>query len=437
MKRLYCLLSAGLLLGVSSVAQADSTTDRAHGLLTGGQGRAAFELLEPLESERAGDENYDFLLGLAALEIGQNTRAVFALERVLAVNPGNLRARAEIGRAYLALGEVETARQEFENVRKQGVPADVSLTLDRYIAAARRVEDRSKPSLNGFLEAQIGYDTNVNVGPNKNSVVIPGLSSTPAILSPDSKANRDAFGSLAGGVGGRLPLSENLALLAGVNGTTRANQHKEQFDIANYDANAGLVFTSGQHVATLMAQYGGVNVDDRKYRSVGGLTGQWQYNIDARNQFSTFVQYGKLNYEREKVRDADRWVAGAAYAYLWRNAAVLFGSLYGVGERADADIARYLGFNGLGIRLGGKANLSEKTTLFGGASFEYRRHLETDPSFLVTRTDQQYGLVAGTTYAFAREWTLTPQISLTANRSNTALNEYHRAIVSLAIRREF
>jgi hypothetical protein len=46
--------------------------------------------------------------------------------------------RAEIARAYLALGETQTAAQEFETVKKQGVPADVSMTIDRYIAAARR-----------------------------------------------------------------------------------------------------------------------------------------------------------------------------------------------------------------------------------------------------------------------------------------------------------
>jgi hypothetical protein len=43
----------------------------------------------------------------------------------------------------------------------------------------------------------------------------------------------------------------------------------------------------------------------------------------------------------------------------------------------------------------------------------------------------------GATYAFAKDWTVTPQLSLTRNHSNTELNEYHREVVSLAIRREF
>ena len=80
----------------------------------------------PLQSDRAGDPEYDFLLGSAALGIGKNTEAVFALERVLAVQPNSAPARALIARAYFNLKETETARREFENVKKQDVPPEVS-----------------------------------------------------------------------------------------------------------------------------------------------------------------------------------------------------------------------------------------------------------------------------------------------------------------------
>jgi outer membrane protein len=176
-----------------STAIADQLTDEALALLNGGQGRAAYALLEPSESERAGEVDYDFLLGLAALEVGENTRAVFALERVLALDPAHIRARAEIARAYLALGEVATARQEFENVRRQGVPADVSLTLERYIALANRLDSGDKASLNGYVEAQVGYDSNVNAGPNRSSITFPSGFSIP--LPAEVKANEDGFGA--------------------------------------------------------------------------------------------------------------------------------------------------------------------------------------------------------------------------------------------------
>ncbi len=437
MKFVSVMLVAAGLGAASGVVFADTATDEARSLLDSGKGKAAWELLEPQESARAGEPLYDFLLGLAALEIGQNTRAVFALERVLAMEPDNVRARAEIARAYLALGEAETARQEFETVRKQGVPADVSLTLERFIAAARKIEDQGKPSINGYVELSGGYDTNVNVGPNRSSVVIPGISSSPAILSDDSKANADYFGNVSAGVNGRVPISPNLALLGGVSGAYRMHQDKDQFDLGKGDANAGLVASEGKHVWTVMGQAAQVNVNDRRYRKAVGLTGQWQYNLDARNQFSSYLQYSALHYPRQEIRDADRWVLGGAYAHMWRDGAVGFASLYAVTERPEVTDVRFIGFEGLGMRLGARANMGANTTLFGGFSYEHRRYDGRDPSFDTVRRDNQYGFLVGASYAFARDWTITPQVNLTRNQSNTELNTYHREIISLAVRREF
>lgn len=435
LRRLASVLAIGACFSASAVA--DALTDEALSLLDSGRGNAAYALLEPQESARAGEVDYDFLLGLAALDAGQNTRAVFALERVLAVDPNHVRARAEIARAYLALGEVETARQEFETVQRQGVPADVSQTLDRYIAAARRQENLDRPTLNAYVEAVIGYDTNVNVGPNKTSVVIPGISSAPALLSPDSKANKDAFGQVGAGFSGRLPLTGELALLAGLSWSQRMNQDKDQFDLGSADGNLGAVYSSGRNVFTLMGQFGTVRVDNVRYRRAGGMTGQWQYNIDARNQFSAYVQRSSLNYDKQSVRDADRTLGGIAYAHMWRDGLVAFGSLYLVDEKAEQGRFDFLGFDGFGVRLGARANIGARLTIFGGLSYERRHHDAVDPSFLVTRRDHQRSLLLGATYGFAKDWTITPQVSLMRNGSNTELNEYHREMVSLTIRREF
>lgn len=424
----------------SPSAFADELTDKAKALLSSGKGGEAYQLLEPAESARAGDRDYDFLLGLAALEVGQNTRAVFALERVLAMDPNNTRARAEIARAYLALGETQTAAQEFETVKRQGVPADVTMTIDRYIAAIRRIDDQNATSLTGYVEAAIGYDTNVNIGPNKNSVAIPGFGSLPFELSSDSKANTDTFGLVGGGVNLRTPLGNGYTLLAGLSGSQRGNFSKQQFDTQNADANIGITATRDQDTFTLMGQAGVVyvdNVDKSRFRNHTGLTGQWQRNLDARNQVGAFVQYTDLHYPTQEVRDADRWVAGASYAHLYREGIMAFASAYFVQERPQESHVGWLGFEGIGMRIGGRMNYDAQTVLFGGATWEYRGYGKEDPSFLAKRRDNQYGLTLGATRYFTKEWSVTPQLSLTFNESNTELNEYHREMFSVTVRREF
>lgn len=102
-KSINGILALLMLALLSQPVLADELSDRARLLIEQGQSKEAFQLLEPLEGARSGDPVFDLLFGIAAVDVGQNTRGVFALERVLALQPDNARARAEIGRAYLAL----------------------------------------------------------------------------------------------------------------------------------------------------------------------------------------------------------------------------------------------------------------------------------------------------------------------------------------------
>ena len=178
-----------LLLGLLvHTAGADELTDRATRLLEQGKAAEAFPALAAVESERAGDPVFDLLLGVAAVNVGQNTRAVFALERVLTVQPENARARAEIARAYLALGETKTAKQAFEAVQQQGVPENVSLTIDRFLDAVDRVDLVTRPTVRAYVEGSLGYDSNINAGPRRNSVelAVPGFGKLAFDLAKES-----------------------------------------------------------------------------------------------------------------------------------------------------------------------------------------------------------------------------------------------------------
>ena len=80
-------------------AEVDELVKQARVLLDRRQAKQAFQLLEPQEAARAGDPDFDTTMGIAANDNKQFTREVFALERVLSVQPENSRIRAELGRA--------------------------------------------------------------------------------------------------------------------------------------------------------------------------------------------------------------------------------------------------------------------------------------------------------------------------------------------------
>ena len=55
------------LAALPALALGDALTDRATALLERSDAKAAYELLLPLESQRAGDPEFDYLFGIAAL----------------------------------------------------------------------------------------------------------------------------------------------------------------------------------------------------------------------------------------------------------------------------------------------------------------------------------------------------------------------------------
>lgn len=436
-RKIIALLLLSLL---SRMVSADELTDRAQVLLNQGKAGEAFQLLDPVEGARAGDASFDLLLGIAALESGQTTRAVFALERVLAVEPSNARARAEIARAYLALGETDSARQEFETVQKQGVPPEVSANIDRFMDAVDRLDAVTRTTVRGYLEGSLGYDTNVNAATSKGSVAIPGIVPSPQILfslDDNSMATEAWFATVGGGVNVRSPINSEVALVGGLSGVLRNNFGASEFDSLIGDAYAGVVVTQDRNVFSFNAQFNQYELASDRYRTASGVSGQWQFNSDASNQLSAFVQYSDLRYPTQSEQNADRWVAGGAMAHAFRSGELAFASAYWVSQRAHDGGASWLGFNGLGVRAGGQMNFDSQTVLVAGGAIEYRPYDSIDPLFLTTRKDTEYSLLIGARYTPARLWTVSPKLIWTFNDSNIDIYEYKRAAAAVTVRRDF
>lgn len=91
--RLHRLFLSMSLLTIPPVF-ADSVLDQAQKLINTNKYIQAYDLLAPLEDERAGQPDYDYLYGLTLLEAGEPSRAAFAFERCLGAEPNNGPPRA-------------------------------------------------------------------------------------------------------------------------------------------------------------------------------------------------------------------------------------------------------------------------------------------------------------------------------------------------------
>ncbi|MGB7540770.1 MAG: surface lipoprotein assembly modifier [Burkholderiales bacterium] len=424
---LFCLLQ--------SLAFADEILDRARRLMQQKNPQAAYQLLEPLESKRAGEVDFDYLLGIAALDSGQRERAVFALERVLAVNPNHAQARAEIARAYFEMGEKVNARREFENVRAGNPPEAVKQTIDRYLSALEAGPRR----FSGFAELGLGHDSNVNSATVTNQIAIPALGGIVATLAPSGVKQSDNFTTAGGGLNYVYGFTPEWAVIAGAAANGKFNRQHDDFDTATVDGNLGLRWSRDKEAVTAGYQGQDFRVDNNDFRKSNGVVAQWQHNYSEYHQVSLFVQRAELDYPTQTIRDARRTIGGVAFGYGWDTPGkpVIFGSLYGGREKEKAADVPQLGHKPVGGRLGGQVSISDKAVLFGLVNYEQRVYGGDEPFFLVTRRDKQADVRLGIDYTLSAGWLLVPQLSYTRNDSNIELDKYDRTVVSLVLRRTF
>jgi outer membrane protein len=429
-------LSLILLLCVTAPVLADQVLDQAKKLLAEQKAREAYQLLMPLQSKRAGEVEYDYLLGLAALDAGDAQQAVFALERVLAVDPNHLQARAEIARAYFMLGEKENARREFKTVSEsREVPEAARATVDKYLTLLTP----QQTFLNGFVEASVGYDSNVNSATNSNLIAIPALGGALGQINPLGTQLPAGFAGVAAGASVSHALNNEWWLLGNAGYAGQFNFDHTQFNTGTIDISAGLRWNRGPNALVALAQGQRFQVDNNQYRRSFGGTAQWLHNLSARQQVTVYGQYAELRYPDQSPRDADRAIGGLAYSQAFEGhyLPVAFVSGYAGDERDIHDAFSYLGFKPLGVRVGGQLTLHPTVVGFGSFGYEYRSYNGTEPLFLTTRRDNQYDVIVGLNYVFAPKWTLRPQVGYTRVLSNIELNTYDRTVASVALRRDF
>lgn len=440
--RLFALLLLFLIACPLSAADADDLLIQAKQQLDNGNAQEAYNLLIPLQSVRAGDPGFDFLLGSAAIALGKNTEAVFALERVLAVRPDSSPARALIARAYFNLKETEAAKREFENVKKQDVPPEVSATIDRFLDAIQGIEETQKITIHGYFMFGSGYDSNVNSATSDSAIAVPLYSGQLFTLSQSSRRQADGFFTFGGSVGLIAPVTKQFVIFGNIAYTNQTNFQQSLFDTYSYDANLGASYKFDRDVVTLAAQFNAFYLDNLQlyndsYRNAAGGVLKWQHDFNASNQVSAFVQAVALRFPSQSPMNVDRYVAGAGYAHAFvPKGPVVYLGAYGGQEREVDEQFPQWGSDIAGARMGAQQFISEKYSVYLNANAEHRKYHGKDPLFLETREDNLYTASFGMNFVPKKNVRITPEVLYTKNQSNISIYGFDRWIAQLIFRQD-
>lgn len=403
--------------------------------LARGDAQAAYALLAPNLRWYAGDPVYDHLLGVAAIDAGQPAAAVLAFERVLAVRPDHLQARAELARALLAVRELEAARREFEVVAAQRIPPEVQSVVDAYLARIAIAEREARITRQGWAEIGTGWDSNVTLGSLGDQWLLAGGTAVTPLAS--SRPRETALLSWGAGLEWQGPIDGGWRWTAGAQAMGRSNASAHTLDQTLIDFTGGLRHRTGCHGIDMLAQLQHLRVDGSSFRNAAGALAQWRCDLDARTQVGAYLQHFAFRFPDQPVRDARRDILGFTFArsFEGRLAPVLVGNVYLGKERPDEDVPQ-LEHRFHGLRAVLSAAIAPRWRGWLGLSWEARDFAGVEPLFDAVRHDRQTEAEIGASYQVDRSWVVTPRLIHTRNASTLAPNDFRRsqALVSAQYR---
>ena len=425
-----------LLLIASTSVYASFDLGLLKSLLNSGQVEKAYNYAASEVADHEGTPEFDYYYGIAAIDSGHASEGVFALERVLALDPDNHAARLELARGYFVLEEYARARQEFETVLTVNPPEDVVDRVNLYLDAITTQEGRYQTTQTAFIEFGLGSDSNANSGPDITSYNI-GILNFP--LDTNSQEQDDNFAELKLSYKISTPVSPKTSYFLAIDGDFHNNDDNSQFDTRTYTLDTGFKFLQAQNVYTvdLFAQQFELNGDD--YRLLTGLNSSWLHNLTQQSTVQLYLQFAQQDYERLETRDANTISLGSSYSKRFSAtfSPVLIAGFYLAHDdpKLDTNAARqnterdYYGAQ-LGTILGFSQSLSAKLSI----NYQDSEYGMASTITGQTRQDDYLSAALKFNWRVARNWGLSAKASVAKNNSNNVLFEYDRALFSVNLR---
>lgn len=433
-------LAVGALQAAELTPEQQLQLDRGKARVMAGQGAAAWPLLEPLEELLAGHADYDLMLGQAALAAGRHTRAAFAFERCLAVNPLHGACRLGMARAHMMLNETSGARNELDLIARSAPPPEIRKILNEYLAdLTNRQAPGQDTRLRAYGQIGIGYDSNFNHATTADALALPLFNNTVFTLSREGRARDSFYNQLKAGLSYSKPIAPSWRFLADATVSSSLYWETHDYNTLVADIGLGAAYRKDNHQFTIKGMAQNYRLGSHSYRNLVGVLGQYAYTVSPTSELTAFTHVNRMNYPQESVRNAYRYTAGLSWSQLVAGGkAVVYASAYGGKEEAiKSRAADALDYRFGGLRIGGMAMLGPRTRLEVSAGAERRRHDGNEILFLTRRKETVYDTNLGLNYALNRKWSLRPHWRYTRSKSNIPLRDYQRHAVTVSLRYEF
>jgi Surface lipoprotein assembly modifier len=354
---------------------------------------------------------------------------------VLAVQPNNAEARAELARAYAVSGDVDTAKAQFDTVLQDPTLPDP--VRQRFTTLSQAYSEQitgSGSDVSGFADLSGGYDSNINTATNLTSVTIPLFAAFgPGSLNGTARATHDGFIEGQAGVSGVKGIGRSDRIFGSVLGSYHGNVSSTAFNQASATGTIGVSHSFASHdTLSVSGQFQQFWLGDHSYRQAYGAIGQYTHLLKGGRALSLSAQYFRFNYDTQPLLNADRIAVAASYV-----ARHFLVSASGGHEqtRQSAGDAQSNWFGDANVSA--EIPVSERIAFVGGAGIDLRRYDAADALFLTRRHDERIDVSAGIKFLVAKNVSIRPRVTYTRNFSNIPIYDFERAAASVGVRFEF
>ncbi len=447
------LLAAALIFTASSALANPTLFDDAKRLIAASNPKQAYMILIAEQDKLTGNVEFDYLLGVAALDSGKIDEAIIAFERVLAAQPNNAGAQLDLARAYFNVGSLDLAEGTFRKLKSLNPPASAMVAIDRYLVAIaeRRRAARRMGSVWG--EMALGYDSNLTGVPSDFTSAIQQAFNLVGVQPTGNSVKRKAP-YLGAGLGGDLvfPISTQWNGYVGGDIRGRGYRREAEFNFAAAEVRTSAIWESAPHQVRLNAAFNAFEqkgaapgdpkpTNDRR-AAIGG--GEYRFSATGATQWSIGVARAQTRFPKNNIEDFNSTIVsvGLLTTFAGKGLPLLQVTAFGTRDAALRKLADGVTDKSkkvAGVRAYGQMNLAERVSVFNTLGYSSRR----DESAFARALTVEFGRDKLADATLGVNWRFQPSCNLRAqwlgsrNSSNIAIYDFTRHEVSSTIRCEF
>ncbi len=437
-----CAIILACLVPSSSTAQAHLA--QAQELLAADQPQQALQILQAAHVPATATTQELFLLGIAAKQSGDLPKAERYFRAALDREPEAGRIRLELAEVLFRQGRLGDSRAELVAVQDSNPPEQVRQNIGVFIAQvdAAKADPRMRPqgpqkNWSAFIPAGFTSDSNVNAGPDTDTVFLYGL---PFDLSSDAQQTQDTAFFLRAGVSHQHQFDSGVTWRTNLNVSYTKHSTSSAYDSTNLSASTGPNFRIGEQVGLSLP----VTFDIQRFNDQGdwhtqsvGFAPRLQVAASKQVQLFLDTSVSRKRYRGNSDRNLTAYTFNPSLNYQpTENGNIALGLQYGreisgLDIHTNTVLGAYLGYQHVFREQGIRASVT--------ASYTDTKFKGIQAAQTVARHDISRRISANMSYDLPQMQglSLLGSLSYQDNKSNIDMNNYDRLQLSLSVTRRF